>query len=77
MKWVLWYLRGTGNYFITYNGCNDVVCGYDNSNFLGDLKKSRSTSGYVFTVAGGPVSWMSNIQNIVVLSITEVEYITD
>jgi ATP-binding cassette subfamily B (MDR/TAP) protein 1 len=77
MKWMFWYLRGTSNYCITYNGCNDLVCGYVDSNFVGDLEKSRSTSRYVFTVAGGPVSWMSNIQNIVVLSITEVEYITD
>jgi hypothetical protein len=28
---------------ITYNGCSDLVCGYDS----GDLDKRRPTSGYV------------------------------
>ena len=31
MKWVLWYIRGTGNYCITYNGCSDLVCSYVDS----------------------------------------------
>jgi hypothetical protein len=75
VKWVLWYLRGTCNFCITYNGCIDLFCGYVDSYFEGDLDKRRSTSGYVFTLAGGAVSWMSNIQNIVTLSTTEAEYI--
>eukprot|EP00253_Pinus_taeda_P032737 PITA_32737 len=41
----------------------------------GDLDKRRSTSGYVFTLAGGAISWMSKLQNIVALSTTEAEYI--
>eukprot|EP00253_Pinus_taeda_P012946 PITA_12946 len=42
---------------------------------LSDLDKRRSTSGYVFTLAGGAIIWMSKLQNIVALSITEAEYI--
>eukprot|EP00253_Pinus_taeda_P015425 PITA_15425 len=42
----------------------------------GDLDKRRSTSGYVFTLAGGAISCMSKLLNIVVLSTTEEEYIT-
>jgi hypothetical protein len=38
MKWVLRYLRGTSNYHITYNGCSDLVCGYVDSYFTGDLE---------------------------------------
>eukprot|EP00253_Pinus_taeda_P030568 PITA_30568 len=45
----------------------------DRSN--GDLDKRRSTSGYVFTLAGGAISWMSKLQNIVALSTTKAEYI--
>eukprot|EP00253_Pinus_taeda_P033838 PITA_33838 len=41
----------------------------------GDLEKRSSTSGYVFTLAGGAISWMSKLQNIVALSNTEAEYI--
>eukprot|EP00253_Pinus_taeda_P022718 PITA_22718 len=42
---------------------------------FGDLDKRRSTLGYVFTLAGGAISWMSKLQNIVALSTTEAEYI--
>jgi len=75
VKWVLRYLRGTSSYCITYNKSSEFVCGYVDSDFAGDLDKRRSTSGYVFTLAGGAISWMSKLQNIVALSTTEAEYI--
>ena len=39
------------------------------------MDKRRSTSGYVFTLAGGAISWMSKLQDIVALSTTKAEYI--
>ena len=75
VKWVLRYLRGTSSYCISYNKSSEYVCGYVDSDFAGDLDKRRSTSGYVFTLAGGAISWMSKLQNIVALSTTEAEYI--
>eukprot|EP00253_Pinus_taeda_P011150 PITA_11150 len=54
---------------------SELVCGYVDSDFVGDLDKRRSTSGYVFTLAGGAISWMSKLQNVVTLSTTEAEYI--
>ena len=39
------------------------------------MDKRRSTSGYVFTLVGGAISWISKLQNIVALSTTEAEYI--
>ena len=56
MKWVLRYLRGTSNYCITFDGSSDEFCGYVDLDFVGDLDKRISTSGYVFTLAGGPIS---------------------
>ncbi|KAH9305565.1 hypothetical protein KI387_009969, partial [Taxus chinensis] len=41
-----------------------------------DLDKRRSTSGCVFTLAGGPISWMSKLQSIVALSTTKAEYVS-
>jgi hypothetical protein len=32
-------------------------------------------SRYVFTLAGGAISWMSTLQNIIALSTTEAEYL--
>eukprot|EP00253_Pinus_taeda_P022497 PITA_22497 len=75
VKCVLRYLRGTSSYCITYNKSSEFVCGYVESDFAGDLDKRRSTSGYVFTLAGGAISWMSKLQNIVSLSTTEAKYI--
>ena len=75
MKWVFRYLRGTSDYCITFNSNSDFVCGFVDSDFVGDLDKRRSTSSYVFTLAGGAISWMSKLQNTVDLSTTEAKYI--
>jgi len=66
VKWVIRYLRSTSDYCIIYNDSSDLVCVVD-SYFVGDLDEKRSTSGYVFTLAGGLVSWISKLQKIVVL----------
>lgn len=73
---MLRYLSGTNNYCITFDGCSDKVCSYVDSDFAGDLDKRRSISGFVFTLAGGPISWMSKLQSIVALSTTEAEYVS-
>ncbi|MCO5592246.1 hypothetical protein L7F22_046244 [Adiantum nelumboides] len=41
-----------------------------------DLDNRKSTSGYVYTLAEGAISWCSRLQKIVALSTTEVEYIS-
>jgi hypothetical protein len=44
------------------------------ADWAGDLDHIRSTSGYVFKLFGGEISWMRKRQVVVVLSTTEVEY---
>ena len=69
------YLRGTSDYCITFNNNSDSICGFVDLDFTGDLDKRRSTSGYVFTLAGGAINWMSKLHETIALSTTKVEYI--
>jgi hypothetical protein len=77
VKRIFRYLNGTRNYGITYNGSDKVqVIGYADADWAGDHKDRKSTSGYVFTIANGAVSWASKKQNTVALSTVEAEYIS-
>ena len=44
--------------------------------FIGDLDKRKSTTGYVFTLVGAAVSWVSKLQTVMALSTTEAKYMT-
>ncbi|KAH9687230.1 hypothetical protein KPL70_014688 [Citrus sinensis] len=50
------------------------MIGYVDYDYTGDLDKLWSTTGYVFTFAGGPISRKSTLQSTVALSTTEAEY---
>ena len=41
VKWVLRYPRATSDYYITYNGGCELVYGYVDFDFAGDLDKMR------------------------------------
>jgi hypothetical protein len=41
----------------------------------GDKDSKRCTIGYVFTIGGTTVSWISKLQKVVSLSIMEAEYV--
>ncbi len=79
------YVRGTIDYTITYEGPRDGETvgdgmglepyGYVDADYTGDVDGWRSTSGYVFMIAGGPVSWSLKLQSVVAQSTTESEYI--
>ncbi|UYV70125.1 hypothetical protein LAZ67_7001880 [Cordylochernes scorpioides] len=48
---------------------------FSDADFAGDLDTRKSTTGYVFMLNNGPISWCSQKQNCVSLSTTESEYI--
>ncbi|MCO5593545.1 hypothetical protein L7F22_047559 [Adiantum nelumboides] len=62
VKGILRYLKVTKNMCICYGSQELSVMGYTDSDYARDLDNRRSTSGYVFTMAGGPVSWRSRLQ---------------
>jgi len=51
------------------------LIGFSDSDFAGDSNDRKSTSGYVFTLAGGAVSSRAKKQKLVSLSTVEAEYI--
>lgn len=46
-----------------------------NSDFAGDLESRKSTTGYVFTLHRGAVSWHSRQQPLLATLTTTAEYI--
>jgi len=50
------------------------IHGSVDAEWVGDLDRRRSTSGYVFNLFGGAISWMSKRQAVVVISTIEAEY---
>ena len=51
------------------------VVGYSDSDFAGCVDSRKSTSGYIFLLAGGAISWRSSKQTIVATSTMEAEFI--
>ena len=49
--------------------------GYVDIDHAPDLDKRKSTSGFVFTLAGGCICWKAVLQKCISLSSTKVEYV--
>lgn len=76
VKRILRYVKNTTELGIKYSRGEDRgFQAYTDSDYAGDLDDRKSTSGFVFLMAGGAVSWSSKKQSIVALSTTEAEYI--
>ncbi|XP_048498244.1 uncharacterized mitochondrial protein AtMg00810-like [Beta vulgaris subsp. vulgaris] len=72
---ILRYVKGTIYYGILYRNDKEFeVVGYCDADYAGDLDTRRSTTGYVFNLGSGAVSWCSKRQPTVSLSSTEAEY---
>jgi hypothetical protein len=72
---VLRYLRYTKDYGLHYTRYPAVLEGYSDANWISDTNDSKSTSGYVFTLGGGAVSWKSTKQTCIARSTMESEFI--
>ena len=75
VKCILKYLRRTKDLFLVYGGEELKLQGYTESSFQSDPDDSRSTSGFLFTLNGGAVSWKSSKQPTTANSTTQAEYI--
>ena len=52
------------------------VIGYSDSNFVGCVDSRKSTSGYIFKLVNGVVSWRSAKQTLNATSTMEVEFVS-
>ncbi|GKB35567.1 retrovirus-related pol polyprotein from transposon TNT 1-94 [Tanacetum coccineum] len=62
---VLHYLRYSRDYGLHYDRHPAVIEGYSDANWISDIKDSRSTSGYVFTLGGAAISWKSSNKGVI------------
>ena len=75
MKRVLSYLKWTQHYALHYNKYPAVIEGYSDVNQITGSNDVKSTSGYVFILGGGAVSWKSSKQTCIARSTMESEFI--
>src|SRR5436190_9412193 len=75
-KKVMRYLQGTQDYMHTYRRSDQFeVIGYSDADFAGCVDSRKSTSGFVFLLAGGAISWKSVKQSITASSTMEAEFV--
>ena len=75
-KRVMRYLKRTSDYMLTYKRSDTLeIMGYSDSDFAGCQDSMRSTSGYVFLLAGGAISWRSAKQALTASSTMAAEFI--
>ena len=60
---------------LMYGGDELIPVGYTDSNFMSDKDSRKSTSGHLFTLGGGVVSWRSIKHKCIADSTTEAEYV--
>lgn len=76
VKRIMRYLKGTIEMKLIYGKNDNQITGFTDADWAGDLDSRKSTSGYVFTLYGGAISWNTKRQATVALSSTESEYMS-
>ena len=76
VKKALRYVQGINGLMLTYRRFDSLhLEGYSDSDFAGDVDDRKSTSGYVFTLVGGAISWKSSKQTVTASSTMYAEFV--
>lgn len=75
VKWIPRYLRGSSNVCLEFGGNYNMVIGFVDTNYVGDLDQRRSLIRYVFTIRGSALSWKATLHHSIVLSTAGAEYL--
>ena len=72
---VLGYLKRTMNFGLFYNKYPIVLEGYTDASWITSAFDNKSTTGWVFVLGGGAVSWASKKQMCITHSTMESEFV--
>jgi hypothetical protein len=76
IKKALRYIQDTNGLMLTYERSDSLeIVGYSDSDFSGCLDTDRSTSGYIFKLVGGAISWSSSKQTVMTSSTMYTEFV--
>ncbi|XP_073017971.1 secreted RxLR effector protein 161-like [Primulina eburnea] len=76
VKRVLRYLQRTKDYMLIYRRLDQLeIIGYTDSDFAGCQDSMKSTSGYIYLLAGGAISWKSAKQSLIASSTMAAEFV--
>jgi hypothetical protein len=76
IKKALRYIQGTKCLILTYKRSDSLkIVGYSDLDFVDCLDTDRSTSGYVFKLAGGAISWSTSKQTVLTSSTMYAEFV--
>ena len=76
-KKVMRYLQGTKDYLLMYRQTDSLdMIGYSDVDFAGCVDSRKSTSGYIFIMTSGAVSWRSVKRTLIATSTMEAEFVS-
>lgn len=77
VKRIFRYLQGTKDFKLVYTkDGNENITGYCDADWASDVRDRKSSTGYVFMLQDGAISWRSQKQQTVALSTAEAEYMS-
>ena len=68
-------MRGTTSHALCFGCLDTILQGYVDVDMAGEKDSRRRTTGYLFTVGGIAISWISKLQQVVALSTMEAKYV--
>nr|GEW51610.1 zinc finger, CCHC-type [Tanacetum cinerariifolium] len=72
---VLKYLKKTMDYRLVYSGYLSVMEGYTDASWISNTEDNSSTSGWVFLLGGGAISWASKNQTCIIGSTMKSKFV--
>ena len=72
---VFGYLKRTKFFALFYNKFPSILEGYTDASWITSINDNKSTSGWIFTLGGGAISWASKKQTCITHSTMESEFI--